>query len=251
MHSTFLNSRETRDFHPLADLFPLLEGKEFDELVADIKKNGLREPIALWAGKILDGRNRYRACIAAGFRPNFTHLPAVDPVTYVISANILRRHLTAEDKRKIIADLLKAQPEKSDRQIAETVRASPTTVGTVRREMESTVQPGQLPPKRIGKDGKSRKQPARTTRGKRTTSGLPEALAVVVGHDPAERPESTICEPLDPKQGASNPITRAWIKATKSQQIAFALDYREVIAGLSADEQRRLDERAANRWSEK
>jgi hypothetical protein len=43
-----------------------------------------------------------------------------------------------------------------------------------------------------------------------------------------------------------NPITRAWIKATKSQQIAFALDFREVIAGLSADEQRRL-ERLPNR----
>src|SRR5262249_40373226 len=62
----------------------------------------------------------------------------VDPWAYVISANLHRRHLTAEQKRALIAKLIKATPEKSDRQIAETVKASPTTVGMVRAEMEAT-----------------------------------------------------------------------------------------------------------------
>jgi len=53
-----------------------------------------------------------------------------EPYSCVISANI-HRQLTAEQKRELIAKLIKGAPEKSDRQIAERVKASPITVGTV------------------------------------------------------------------------------------------------------------------------
>src|SRR5262245_28059629 len=143
--------------HPVADLFPLMEGAEFDALVADIKAHGLQEPIVIHEDMILDGRNRYRACFAAGIEPAFRPFTGDDPATYVVSANIRRRHLTAEQKRALIAKLVKAQPEKSDRQIAETVKASRTTVGAVRSKMEESGDVSKLDTRR---DTKGRTQPA-------------------------------------------------------------------------------------------
>src|SRR5262249_20739655 len=150
-------------FHPLADMFPLMEGAEFIELIADIEAHGQREPIVLHEGMILDGRNRYRACREIGLTPWTTSFEIVASTNdsaeaYAISANIRRRHLTAVQKRDLIAKLIEATPEKSDRQIAEMVKASPTTVGTIRAEMEEAGEVSKLDT-RI--DAKGIKQPAK------------------------------------------------------------------------------------------
>ena len=93
--------------HPLADIFPLMEGEEFDALVQDIKDNGLREPITLFENQILDGRNRYRAVVKAALQyklkeENFRTYNGSDPLGLVVSANLHRRHLT-ESQRALIA----------------------------------------------------------------------------------------------------------------------------------------------------
>jgi hypothetical protein len=93
--------------HSIADIFPLMEGPEFDALVEDIKVNGLREQITLYEDKILDGRNRYRAVVKAGRQfslkeENFRPYTGNDPLGFVISANLHRRHLN-ESQRALIA----------------------------------------------------------------------------------------------------------------------------------------------------
>jgi ParB-like chromosome segregation protein Spo0J len=74
------------EFHRYANLFPLMEGPEFAELVEDIRANGLHEPIMLHEGKILDGRNRYRACEKANIAPRFLQFRDIPPPTIARSA---------------------------------------------------------------------------------------------------------------------------------------------------------------------
>jgi N6-adenosine-specific RNA methylase IME4/ParB-like chromosome segregation protein Spo0J len=100
-------------FHPLAELFPLLEGDAFDRLAADIRDHGLLEPITLYEGMILDGRNRWRACEAAGVKPHcLEYHPSAgqaDPLGFVMSENLRRRHLDESQRAMVAARLANMQ----------------------------------------------------------------------------------------------------------------------------------------------
>ncbi len=100
------------EYHPAAALFPLIpvDGPEFGELVADIGEHGLLQPIILHEGKILDGRNRYRACQHVGVEPRFEEWSGESPTAYVLSLNLHRRHLT-DGQRAAIAVRAKARFE--------------------------------------------------------------------------------------------------------------------------------------------
>jgi hypothetical protein len=100
---------ETLEFHPLANIFPLLTGEEFAGMVADIKQKGLIENIILTPdGLILEGRNRYRACLEAGVEPKFetTREPQENWLSFIISKNVHRRHLTASQRAAVAAELV-------------------------------------------------------------------------------------------------------------------------------------------------
>lgn len=89
-------------FHRFANIFPLIQGSDFDGLVSDIKSHGLREKIVLFEGAILDGRNRYRACQAAGIEPATELFSGDNPLAFVISKNLKRRQLK-DSQRALVA----------------------------------------------------------------------------------------------------------------------------------------------------
>lgn len=81
-------------FHPYSEVFPLLDDERMAELVEDIKANGLAEPIWRYKGQVLDGRNRFLACQKAKVKPRFTDYTGPDPLSFVLSLNVHRRHLS-------------------------------------------------------------------------------------------------------------------------------------------------------------
>jgi ParB-like chromosome segregation protein Spo0J len=77
------------EFHPIADAFPLMEGEEFKDLVRDIAEHGQQQPILTHNGRILDGRNHYRACLEAGVEPWTERWYRDSPVEAVVTLNPL------------------------------------------------------------------------------------------------------------------------------------------------------------------
>ena len=92
--------------HPACKIFPPLGKVELAELASDIADNGLRNPIVMLNGKILDGRNRLAACKIAKVKPRFVEFKGNDPIGWVVSQNLVRRHLTASQKAVVAFDLL-------------------------------------------------------------------------------------------------------------------------------------------------
>lgn len=96
----------TMQFHAVAEIFPLMSDEEFAGLRADIATNGLLEPIWIYDNKIIDGRNRYRACLAENIEPQFRPWSGKgDLVAFVISLNLKRRHLNDAQRALVAAKM--------------------------------------------------------------------------------------------------------------------------------------------------
>lgn len=185
--------------HPAADMLPMMSDAELDELAADIAEHGLRVPIVESDDReLLDGRNRLAAIwrikdparrnellsdIRSNSSENVNWQPrdVKDPVAYVLSMNVHRRHLTAEQKREVIAKVLRERPGDSDRAIGRMVKADNKTVASVRAELERREE---LPHVTTRTDTKGRQQPARKP------SPTPTAAAVTEGAPTAPEEES-------------------------------------------------------------
>jgi hypothetical protein len=109
--------------HELANLLPMIEGSKFAELKEDIRKNGIIEPVKLFDGRILDGRNRYKAGKEIGYKFTAKDFDAFEgdyaaAESYVFSTNFLRRQLTNAQKNDVIKTMIEKYPNESNRQIA-------------------------------------------------------------------------------------------------------------------------------------
>jgi hypothetical protein len=230
MATTTKSWRDVLTIHPAADMFPLLGPEELKALGEDIRANGLMMPIDLFATElggpylVLDGRNRLDAMESIGWRfeydgrhiaaidqtgeemrgawgiPNSKSLTAeaygwdpipFDPYDYVISVNIRRRHLTTAQKGELIAALLRANPERSDRAIAKDVKVDHKTVSARREKLE---QGGEIPHHdvRTGSDGVA--QPATKPLQKPADTEPPEPQRPAV-EEPAGTEQDQAGEP--------------------------------------------------------
>lgn len=91
------------EFHQYANLFPMLQGEALDRLREDIREHGVRDPVVFLDDAILDGRNRYMCARDLGIEYPRTEFEGDDPLAFVISHNLHRRHLTESQRASIAA----------------------------------------------------------------------------------------------------------------------------------------------------
>lgn len=94
------------EFHRIANIFPLMNEREFADLVEDIRVNGLRHPILIHEDKIADGRNRYNACLKLGIEPTFEKWNGEGTLAGLVdSLNYRRRNLSPSQKAIVAVKL--------------------------------------------------------------------------------------------------------------------------------------------------
>jgi ParB-like chromosome segregation protein Spo0J len=124
------------EVHPVASLFPMMDDVSFQALKEDIKTHGQLEPILYWKKMLVDGRNRLRACEELNIEPREVELmDETDPVAYVISHNLHRRHLTT-GQRSDVAAKVATMRHGGDRKSEETKGSKDTLISEAASQMK-------------------------------------------------------------------------------------------------------------------
>lgn len=163
MHPIAANGANTSPpparFHPFANIFPMVAEDQLQELAQDIKDRGLLDPIVLHQGKILDGRCRYLACEITEVELKFQDYVGDDPLSYVVSCNLRRRHLSESQRAMVaakVADLKRGANQHSEGlpigRAAAMLNVSERSVARAKKvlhqgspELVSAVEGGELP----------------------------------------------------------------------------------------------------------
>jgi hypothetical protein len=190
--------------HPMADLFPVMSPKDLAAFTADIRAHGVREPIWLYEGKILEGRHRYQACVALGRECPTREYTGDDPLGFVVSMNLHRRHLKTSQRAMVAAKLATMrQGERTDlapsahsqkvsqADAAALLHVSPRSVAEAMRLLReasphqvAAVEAGQRTLHRVAQDLPPRpsRHPASTTRPKQAGARWHERITEVRRH---------------------------------------------------------------------
>jgi ParB-like chromosome segregation protein Spo0J len=229
--------RDSITVHPLADSFPMMLDGELQELAADIKKNGQREPVVFveidGERTLIDGRNRLAACAMVGVKPWTTTATELndDAATraFIISHNVHRRHLTPEERLKRLEAAIIANPTASARAIAEEAGVDKNKVVKARKKLESTGAVRTVQ-KTVGKDGKAR---TTTPKPKKPTEpqGALDAGINGVAAEPAEigaeqrKAENAAAEAAGSKQALKKFMQACdlWLKEMDAEGLAAAV----------------------------
>lgn len=106
--------------HPAAERFPMMSAEEFEALKENIRDRGLLEAIWVFDGMILDGRNRYAACIALGIEPTLREYTGDSPFQFAWSMNGVRRQLSKSQLATIAVGFLPELREEAKRRVPRT-----------------------------------------------------------------------------------------------------------------------------------
>lgn len=210
------------ELHPLASLFPRMAGADFEALKADIQANGLRHAIVTHQGMILDGGNRYQACMDLGIKPMMVEYTGDNLVTYVLSANFYRRHLSAGQQAAIVASA-------QDWASAQTVgNPQLRNVAQLKTAADRAAQSGASFRTQQMADSVAKKSPG---------------LAVKVAHGEISLPKAA--QQLSSKSAKVKPKTNKVIEFPADPVLADALDDAQQAVSVLSEENDRLNDRLA------
>lgn len=143
----------------LFQTMPPLSVDEYANLEQSIRDHGIQVPIIVDEdGVVIDGHHRQKIAESLGVDCPVDvkyGMTDVEKRSLSVSLNIDRRQLSREQRRAIIAESLRADPELSNREHGRRVGVDDKTVGAVRRELESTAEIPQSDV-RVSADGRER-----------------------------------------------------------------------------------------------
>lgn len=216
------------ELHPLASLFPRMAGAEFEALKTDIAANGLRQPIVTHQGMILDGGNRYAACMAVGVKPMMVEYTGTNLVTYVMSVNFHRRHLSPGQQAAIVAS---AQDWATAQTVGKPKSGNVTGLQTV---ADRAAVSGASDKTQRMADKLAKESPELATKVAHGEISLPKAAKQ---GKPAKAPKSARFDPLPPDASTALEETQQAVSALSEEN--DRLNDRLAVAAIDATEEER------------